>query len=154
MIIGHFWKCKKWNLAQKNREIDLFDLTNFFGLDFFLIFLAHCALPLFTFLLNCLFTIFSGVPRSGSTQHLFNSDPWSHCLIGFLHPDRLPSLCPSAVLHSWPTVHTRLTHLFTVVDPAPVTGKVKQDFFFLLLHLLPYLIIPISLSVSYVFLHL
>lgn len=63
-----------------------------------------------------------GLAKSGSTQ-LFNSDPWSNCLIDFLHPDRLPLLCPSAIFHSWPTVHTRLTHLFTVVDPAPVTDN-------------------------------
>ena len=64
-----------------------------------------------------------GVPKTGATIQLFNSDPWSSCLIEFLHPERLPTLCPSAILHSWPTVHTRLTHLFTVVDPAPVTDN-------------------------------
>ena len=62
-----------------------------------------------------------GVIKAGHSTSLFNSDPWSTCLIDFLHPDRLPTLCPSAILHSWPTVHTRLTQLFTVVDPVPVT---------------------------------
>ena len=39
LIFGHFWKCKKWNLVKKKfREINLFDFTSFFGLDFFLIF--------------------------------------------------------------------------------------------------------------------
>ena len=42
----------------------------------------------------------------------------SACLLAFLHPDRLPKMCPSATLHSWPTVHVRLAQLFTVVDPA------------------------------------
>ncbi len=64
-----------------------------------------------------------GVAKTGSSQHLFNSDPWSACLIEMLHPDRLPTMCPSAILHSWPTVHTRLTQLFSVVDPAPVTDN-------------------------------
>ena len=59
-----------------------------------------------------------GVTKSGSTQQLFNADPWSACLIQFLHPDRLPKLCPSSIFHTWPTVHSRLTQLFTVVDPA------------------------------------
>ena len=36
LIFGHFWNCKKWNLVKiKFREIDLFDFTSFFGLDFF-----------------------------------------------------------------------------------------------------------------------
>ena len=42
LIFDHFWNCKKWNLVKKIiREIDLFDFTSFFGLDFFN-FLAHC----------------------------------------------------------------------------------------------------------------
>ena len=59
-----------------------------------------------------------GVAKSGSTQHLFSADPWSACLMGFLSPDRLPAQCPSALYQAWPTVHMRLTQLFTVVDPA------------------------------------
>ena len=36
LIIGHFWNCQKWSLAKMFffREIDLFDFTSFFGLDF------------------------------------------------------------------------------------------------------------------------
>ena len=36
LIFGHFWNCKKKEFGQKNffREIDLFDFTSFFGLDF------------------------------------------------------------------------------------------------------------------------
>ncbi|XP_059089513.1 protein furry-like isoform X3 [Tigriopus californicus] len=64
-----------------------------------------------------------GVAKSGSTQHLFAADPWSSCLMGFLEPDRLLALCPSAIFQAWPTVHTRLTQLFSVVDPAPVTDN-------------------------------
>ena len=64
-----------------------------------------------------------GLPKSGSSQPLFNADPWSACLIMFLHPDRLPSDCPSSIMHTWPVVHSRLTQLFTVVDPAPITDN-------------------------------
>ncbi len=53
----------------------------------------------------------------GSTQHLFNADPWSAALIAFLQPDRLLAKCPSAIYQTWPTVHTRITQLYTVVDP-------------------------------------
>ena len=36
MTFGHFWNCKKWNLVKKFfREIELFNFTSFFGLDFF-----------------------------------------------------------------------------------------------------------------------
>ena len=55
--------------------------------------------------------------KSGSTQQLFNADPWSACIIQFLHPDRLPKQCPTAIYQAWPTVHQRLTQLFSVVDP-------------------------------------
>ena len=64
-----------------------------------------------------------GLPKSGVSQLLFNADPWSACLIAFLHPDRLPKDCPSAIMHTWPVVHSRLTQLFTVVDPAPLTDN-------------------------------
>jgi hypothetical protein len=64
-----------------------------------------------------------GLPKSGSSQSLFNADPWSACLISFLHPDRLPKDCPSAIKHTWPVVHSRLTQLFNVVDPAPLTDN-------------------------------
>ena len=46
LVFGHFLNCKKWNLVifeiakmefgqKKFREIDLFDFTILFGLDFF-----------------------------------------------------------------------------------------------------------------------
>ena len=36
LTFGHFWNGKKWNLVKINfREIDLFDFTSFWGLDFF-----------------------------------------------------------------------------------------------------------------------
>ena len=43
LIFGHFGNDKKWNLFQKKiRDIDLYDFTSFFGLDF----LKFCG-PLF-----------------------------------------------------------------------------------------------------------
>ncbi|CAG0895765.1 unnamed protein product [Cyprideis torosa] len=44
-------------------------------------------------------------------------DAWSNCLIDFLSPSRLPSLCPSALLATWPLIHSRITSLFPLVDP-------------------------------------
>nr|XP_040568440.1 LOW QUALITY PROTEIN: protein furry-like [Lepeophtheirus salmonis] len=61
--------------------------------------------------------------KSGSTQHLFTADPWSACLMGFLNPDRLPSTCQTAIFHSWPIAHSRLSQHFNVVDPAPVADN-------------------------------
>ena len=61
-----------------------------------------------------------GTTRSGSTQQLFTSDPWSACLLGFLQHTSLPKKCPSAILHTWPIIHTRLTQLFPTVQPIPV----------------------------------
>ena len=51
LIFGHFKIAKKWNLVKIIfREIDLFDFTSFFGLDFFN-FLAHCDSNLNVFLM-------------------------------------------------------------------------------------------------------
>ena len=42
LIFGHFWNYKKWNLVKNYfHEIDLFDFTSFFAIDFFNI-LAYC----------------------------------------------------------------------------------------------------------------
>ena len=60
-----------------------------------------------------------GTARSGSNQNLFGPDPWSACFLAYFEHDRLPASCPSAVLYAWPIIHTRLTQLFTAVDPAP-----------------------------------
>ena len=61
-----------------------------------------------------------GTTRSGSTQQLFISDPWSTCLLGFMEHKRLPKTSPSAFLHTWPIIHTRLTQLYPTVQPMPV----------------------------------
>ena len=61
-----------------------------------------------------------GTARSGSNQNLFGPDPWSACFLSYFTHDRLPVSCPSAVLHAWPIIHTRLTQLFSAVDPKPL----------------------------------
>ncbi len=58
-----------------------------------------------------------GVANKGCVASLFVSDPWSAALMAFLTPARLPRECASAVLHTWPTVHTRITQIYAVVDP-------------------------------------
>lgn len=44
-------------------------------------------------------------------------DPWGTCLFAFLERDRILSLCPSVVQHSWPMVFSRLNSLYPVIDP-------------------------------------
>ena len=47
LIFGHFWNCKKLNLVKKFfREIDLFDFTRFFDLEFW-IFWPPCEYPVY-----------------------------------------------------------------------------------------------------------
>lgn len=58
--------------------------------------------------------------KSSSTLNLNGADPWSICLFEFMERDRVLTLCPSAVMHSWPVVYTRLNSLFTVIDPTCV----------------------------------
>lgn len=58
-----------------------------------------------------------GSLKPGSGFSLNNADPWSICLFSFLEKDRILSLCPAVVSHSWPIVFTRLNTLFPVVDP-------------------------------------
>lgn len=55
--------------------------------------------------------------KSSSLLNLSNADPWSTCLISFLERNRLLTLCPTAIAHSWPIVFNRINSLFTVVDP-------------------------------------
>jgi hypothetical protein len=55
--------------------------------------------------------------KSSSSLNLNGVDPWSTCLFGFLERGRVLTLCPSAVMHSWPIVYGRINTLFTVVDP-------------------------------------
>ena len=64
-----------------------------------------------------------GTARSGSNMNLFGPDPWSSCLLSYFEHDRLPASCPSAVLHAWPIIHTRLTQMFSSVDPTPLADS-------------------------------
>lgn len=50
-------------------------------------------------------------------------DPWGTCLFAFLERDRILSLCPSVVQHSWPMVFSRLNSLYPVIDPTPVNDN-------------------------------
>ncbi|XP_063231705.1 protein furry [Bacillus rossius redtenbacheri] len=61
--------------------------------------------------------------KSSSSLNLNGADPWSTCLFGFLERGRVLTLCPSAVVHSWPIVYTRVNALFAVVDPTPVNDN-------------------------------
>lgn len=58
-----------------------------------------------------------GNVKSGSSYNLSTVDAWSTCLFGFLERDRVLTLCPTVVGHSWPIVFTRVNTLFPVIDP-------------------------------------
>ncbi|KAF5278115.1 hypothetical protein FQR65_LT03631 [Abscondita terminalis] len=61
--------------------------------------------------------------KNGSSFNLNSFDPWSACLFGFLERDRVLSLCPTVINHSWPVVFTRVNTLFPVIDPTPVNDN-------------------------------
>ncbi|KAE8748600.1 furry [Frankliniella occidentalis] len=61
--------------------------------------------------------------KSSSQLNLAGFDPWTTCLFGFLEKDRVLSCCPTAVIHSWPIVFSRINSLFTVIDPTPVSDN-------------------------------
>ncbi|XP_058793249.1 protein furry isoform X2 [Phymastichus coffea] len=61
--------------------------------------------------------------KSSSLLNLNGADPWSCCLFAFLEKDRVLTLCPNAVAHSWPIVFNRINSLFTVIDPTPVNDN-------------------------------
>ncbi|XP_024869620.1 protein furry-like [Temnothorax curvispinosus] len=61
--------------------------------------------------------------KSSSSLNLNGADPWASCLFAFLEKDRVLTLCPNAVAHSWPIVFTRINSLFSVVDPTPVNDN-------------------------------
>ncbi|KAH1002588.1 hypothetical protein HUJ04_008665 [Dendroctonus ponderosae] len=63
-------------------------------------------------------------PNKNQGAYSFNVvDPWSVCLFGFLEKDKILSLCPMMILHSWPIVYTRLNALYFVVDPTPLNDN-------------------------------
>ncbi|KAL9906690.1 microtubule binding protein furry isoform 3-T3 [Glossina fuscipes fuscipes] len=50
-------------------------------------------------------------------------DPWSVCLFGFLERDRILQKCPSVVTQAWPICYVRVTTLYSVIDPTPVSDN-------------------------------
>lgn len=55
--------------------------------------------------------------KSASSFNLNVADPWNICLFEFLERDRVLSCCPTAMIHSWPIIFTRVNSLFSVIDP-------------------------------------
>lgn len=58
-----------------------------------------------------------GNTKNGMSFSLGTVDPWSSCLFGFLEKGRVISQCPTAVIHSWPIVYSRVNTLYPVIDP-------------------------------------
>ncbi|XP_049542885.1 protein furry isoform X2 [Anopheles darlingi] len=50
-------------------------------------------------------------------------DPWSVCLFGFMERTRVLQHCPSVVAQAWPICYQRVTSLFNVIDPTPVSDN-------------------------------
>ncbi|XP_055383655.1 protein furry isoform X2 [Condylostylus longicornis] len=50
-------------------------------------------------------------------------DPWSVLLFGFMERQNILQHCPSAVAQAWPICYARLTTLFNVIDPTPVSDN-------------------------------
>lgn len=50
-------------------------------------------------------------------------DPWSVCLFGLMERQRVLQQCPSAVAQAWPICFQRVTTLFSVIDPTPVSDN-------------------------------
>ncbi|XP_058457794.1 protein furry isoform X3 [Malaya genurostris] len=50
-------------------------------------------------------------------------DPWSVCLFGFMERQHVLQYCPSAVAQAWPICYQRVTSLFNVIDPTPVSDN-------------------------------
>ncbi|XP_050332933.1 protein furry isoform X2 [Bactrocera neohumeralis] len=60
----------------------------------------------------------------GSTTHQQQQfDPWSMVLFGFLERNRILQQCPSAVAQAWPICYSRVTTLYSVIDPTPVSDN-------------------------------
>lgn len=58
--------------------------------------------------------------KSSPSFNLATVDAWSTCLFGFLERERVLTLCPSVISHSWSIVFTRVNTLFPVIDPTYV----------------------------------
>ncbi|XP_037930850.1 protein furry isoform X3 [Teleopsis dalmanni] len=58
---------------------------------------------------------------SNSHQHQF--DPWAICLAGFFERNHILQQCPSAVAQAWPICYSRVSTLYSVIDPTPVSDN-------------------------------
>ncbi|XP_037907815.1 protein furry isoform X6 [Hermetia illucens] len=58
--------------------------------------------------------------QSGNQQQF---DPWSACLFGFMERNKVLQQCPSVVAQAWPICYLRVTTLFGVIDPTPVSDN-------------------------------
>ncbi|KAL5290083.1 FRY family protein [Megaselia abdita] len=56
-------------------------------------------------------------------SHQAQFDPWSICLFGFMEKNNVLQECPSAVAQAWPVLYSRVTTLYTVIDPTPVNDN-------------------------------
>ncbi|XP_075160591.1 microtubule binding protein furry isoform X3 [Haematobia irritans] len=61
--------------------------------------------------------------QSSGTPQPQQFDPWAVCLFGFLERDRILQKCPSVVAQAWPICYARLTTLYSVIDPTPVSDN-------------------------------
>ncbi|XP_055323770.1 protein furry isoform X11 [Sitodiplosis mosellana] len=50
-------------------------------------------------------------------------DPWAICLFGFMERERVLQQCPAVVAQAWPICYQRVTTLFNVIDPTPVSDN-------------------------------
>ncbi|XP_037037722.1 protein furry isoform X7 [Bradysia coprophila] len=65
---------------------------------------------------------------STSTLNLFQTsgqscDPWAVCLFGFMERSRVLRQCPAVVTQAWPICYHRVTTLFNIIDPTPVSDN-------------------------------
>ncbi|XP_055840446.1 protein furry isoform X2 [Episyrphus balteatus] len=58
-----------------------------------------------------------------SNPHQQQFDPWAVCLFGFLERNRILQQCPSTVAQAWPICYSRVTTLYSVIDPTPVSDN-------------------------------
>ncbi|XP_055686760.1 protein furry isoform X4 [Lutzomyia longipalpis] len=50
-------------------------------------------------------------------------DPWVVLLFGFMERNRVLQQCPSVVAQAWPVCYQRVTGLYSVIDPTPVSDN-------------------------------
>lgn len=58
-----------------------------------------------------------------NVNHNNTPDPWAICLFGFMERDRVLQHCPLVCAQSWAIIYHRVTTLFSVIDPTPVSDN-------------------------------